>query len=114
MRLSLGQDLRLVQKQVLAPRMIQSMEILQLPILALQERIEQEPDRFTNNELRQLVESTMDRSAAPAKGDPRGAAGKSAGLSVNINFVEAKPSGPVIDAESTLVEVKQIEEKEHA
>ena len=42
MRLSLGQDLRLVQKQVLAPRMIQSMEILQLPILALQERIEQE------------------------------------------------------------------------
>src|SRR5208283_3682251 len=37
-----GQDLRMVQKQVLAPRMIQSMEILQLPILALQERIEQE------------------------------------------------------------------------
>lgn len=42
MRLSFGQDLRLVQKQMLAPRMIQSMEILQLPILALQERIEQE------------------------------------------------------------------------
>jgi len=32
----------MVQKQVLAPRMIQSMEILQLPILALQERIEKE------------------------------------------------------------------------
>ncbi len=32
----------MVQKQVLAPRMIQSMEILQLPIMALQERIEQE------------------------------------------------------------------------
>jgi len=32
----------MVQKQVLAPRMIQSMEILQLPILALEERIEQE------------------------------------------------------------------------
>ncbi len=42
MRLSLGQELRLAQKQVLAPRMIQSMAILQLPILALQERIEQE------------------------------------------------------------------------
>jgi hypothetical protein len=39
---SYGQELRLVQKQVLAPRMIQSMEILQLPIMALQERIEQE------------------------------------------------------------------------
>jgi len=32
----------LLQKQVLAPRMIQSMEILQLPILALEERIAQE------------------------------------------------------------------------
>lgn len=42
MRLSFGQELKLVQKQMLAPRMIQSMEILQLPILALQERIEQE------------------------------------------------------------------------
>ncbi|HEX4128915.1 MAG TPA: RNA polymerase factor sigma-54 [Pirellulales bacterium] len=42
MRLSFGQEMRLVQKQVLAPRMIQSMEILQLPIMALQERIEQE------------------------------------------------------------------------
>ena len=42
MRLSIGQEQRLVQKQVLAPRMIQSMEILQLPIIALQERIDQE------------------------------------------------------------------------
>ncbi|REJ68991.1 MAG: RNA polymerase sigma-54 factor [Planctomycetota bacterium] len=42
MRLTFGQEMRMVQKQVLAPRMIQSMEILQLPLLALQERIEQE------------------------------------------------------------------------
>ena len=42
MRLSLGLEQRQVQVQKLAPRMIQSMEILQLPILALQERIEQE------------------------------------------------------------------------
>jgi len=41
MRLSLGQNMQMAQKQVLAPRMIQSMEILQLPIIALQERIEQ-------------------------------------------------------------------------
>jgi RNA polymerase sigma-54 factor len=34
--------MHMAQKQVLAPRMIQSMEILQLPIIALQERIEQE------------------------------------------------------------------------
>ncbi len=42
MRLSLGLETRQVQVQKLAPRMIQSMEILQLPIMALQERIEQE------------------------------------------------------------------------
>ncbi len=42
MRLSFGQQMQLSQKQVLAPRMIQSMEILQLPLMALQERIEQE------------------------------------------------------------------------
>lgn len=42
MRLSLSIEQKLVQKQVLAPRMIQSMEILQLPMLALEERIEQE------------------------------------------------------------------------
>src|SRR4051812_29506005 len=52
MRLSFGQELRMVQKQVLAPRMIQSMEILQLPILALQERIEQE---LQENELLEVA-----------------------------------------------------------
>jgi RNA polymerase sigma-54 factor len=57
MRLSFGQELRLVQKQVLAPRMIQSMEILQLPIMALQERIEQE---MQENEALELVEQDPD------------------------------------------------------
>jgi len=42
MRLSFGLEQRQVQKQVMAPRMIQSMEILQLPMMALEERIEQE------------------------------------------------------------------------
>lgn len=42
MRLSFGLEARQIQTQKLAPRMIQSMEILQLPVLALQERIEQE------------------------------------------------------------------------
>ena len=41
MRLSLGQQMQLAQKQVLAPRMIQSMEILQMPLLQLEERIAQ-------------------------------------------------------------------------
>lgn len=42
MRLEATQQLGLHQKMILAPRMIQSMEILQLPVLALQERIQQE------------------------------------------------------------------------
>ena len=47
----------MVQKQVLAPRMIQSMEILQLPIMALQERIEQE---IQENPLLDLQEEDPD------------------------------------------------------
>src|SRR5262249_32131416 len=42
MRLETSQQMRLQQKLILAPRMIQSMEILQLPIMELQERIQQE------------------------------------------------------------------------
>ncbi len=53
MRLSFGLEQRQVQKQILAPRMIQSMEILQLPILALQERIEQELQENPVLELRE-------------------------------------------------------------
>jgi RNA polymerase sigma-54 factor len=54
MRLSFGLEQRQVQKQIMAPRMIQSMEILQLPILALQERIEQE---LSENPVLELLES---------------------------------------------------------
>ena len=42
MRLDLSQHLRLEQRMTLSPRMIQAMEILQLPLMSLQERIEQE------------------------------------------------------------------------
>ncbi len=53
MRLSFGLEARQVQVQKLAPRMIQSMEILQLPLQALQERIEQE---LSENPLLELQE----------------------------------------------------------
>ncbi len=68
MRLSLGQDLRLVQKQVLAPRMIQSMEILQLPILALEERIEQEMEE---NPVLELQEEEPEIAAEGAELEER-------------------------------------------
>jgi RNA polymerase sigma-54 factor len=42
MQLNTGMFQRQELKQILAPRMIQSMEILQLPVMALQERIEHE------------------------------------------------------------------------
>ncbi len=61
MRLSFGQQMQMAQKQVLAPRMIQSMEILQLPIIALQERIEQEME---DNPVLDQVEPTGDSETA--------------------------------------------------
>ena len=64
MRLSLSQTVRQIQtqKQVLAPRMIQSMEILQLPILALEERIEQEMEE---NPILEIREDDPDLPAEP-------------------------------------------------
>src|SRR3954470_520959 len=42
MQLTQSTSMRMEQRQLLTPRMIQSMEILQLPLMALEERIEQE------------------------------------------------------------------------
>src|SRR6266540_3876596 len=62
----LGLELRAVQAQqqrlILAPRMIQSMEILQMPLLALQERIEQE---LQENAVLELEESDPDLPEEP-------------------------------------------------
>ena len=73
MRLDTGQHMRLDQRMKLSPRMIQSMEILQLPALALDERIEQEmetnplleqeeptPDAETAAELQRAADPTSD------------------------------------------------------
>jgi RNA polymerase sigma-54 factor len=67
--MSFGQEMRMAQKQVLAPRMIQSMEILQLPLMALEERIEQE---IQNNETLEVEEADADASVA----EPTAAAGE--------------------------------------
>jgi RNA polymerase sigma-54 factor len=53
MRIDAGQHMRMEQRMKLSPRMIQSMEILQLPALALEERIEQELEQ---NPLLELAE----------------------------------------------------------
>lgn len=75
----------------------------------IQQRIEETPEKFTNNDLMKLLETTMDRSAAPAKGGPRGPTGQGSGLQVQINFVPSKRAEQTIEAEA--VEVKQVEEE---
>jgi RNA polymerase sigma-54 factor len=65
MRMSFGQEMRMAQKQVLAPRMIQSMEILQMAVLALEERIEQE---IQNNETLEVDEPERDAVATETQG----------------------------------------------
>lgn len=63
MRMSFGLEQKMVQKQVLAPRMIQSMEILQLPVLALQEKIEQEMNENPMLEVQEQEASESEESA---------------------------------------------------
>ena len=60
MRLDATMTQRMDQKMILAPRMIQSMEILQLPIMALQERIQQE---LQENPVLEIKEVAPDEAA---------------------------------------------------
>jgi RNA polymerase sigma-54 factor len=66
MRLETGMHTRMEQKMILAPRMIQSMEILQLPIMALQERVEQE---LQENPVLELKEAGRDEDGRPLAED---------------------------------------------
>ena len=64
MRLDTSMSQRMEQKMILAPRMIQSMEILQLPVMALQERIEHELQE--NPESWGFKEDNPEENPAPA------------------------------------------------
>src|SRR6516162_10041031 len=59
MRFDTSQSMKLGQQMKLAPRMIQSMEILQMPLAELEERIEQE------------LESNVTLEVAEQEGDAR-------------------------------------------
>ena len=91
MRMSFGQEMRMAQKQVLAPRMIQSMEILQLPVMALEERIEEE---IQNNETLEMEEAGQES-----------ASGEFMGLAVDV-----EPTA----AEKTVNEQPLIVDQDHA
>lgn len=69
MRLSFGLEHRQLQVQKLAPRMIQSMEILQLPLQELQERIEQE---LVENPALELQERDPALPDEPIEREPNG------------------------------------------
>src|SRR5262249_19511890 len=62
MELSQSISMRMDQRQLLTPRMIQSMEILQLPLLALEERIETE---MQNNPVLELRDGDVNGDAVP-------------------------------------------------
>jgi len=64
MKLEMRGDMRMEQRMKLAPHMIQSMEILQLPILALQERIEQE---LNNNPVLEMEEPSGAEESPPTE-----------------------------------------------
>jgi RNA polymerase sigma-54 factor len=70
MRLSFGHEQRMIQgqRQILAPKMIQSMEVLQLPIAALEERIDQE--LMENPLLEKLEEEQEEEDAARVEENP--------------------------------------------
>jgi RNA polymerase sigma-54 factor len=63
MRFETGQHMRMSQQMKLAPRMIQSMEILQMPMLALQERVDQE---LESNVALEIVEPDGEAGDGPA------------------------------------------------
>jgi RNA polymerase sigma-54 factor len=68
MKLEMRGQMRLEQQMKLAPHMIQSMEILQLPLLALQERIEQE---LNSNPVLEIDEPAAGEEAAETSGEPQ-------------------------------------------
>ncbi|MGI9519259.1 MAG: RNA polymerase factor sigma-54 [Pirellulaceae bacterium] len=70
MKLTFGQHLQQKQTQTLAPRMIQSMEILQMPLTELQERIEQELSENPVLELKEQDPNLPDESTSQEKEGP--------------------------------------------
>jgi len=67
MKLEMRGQMRMEQRMKLAPHMIQSMEILQLPILALQERIEQE---LNSNPVLEMTEPVNPEDTDSAEEQP--------------------------------------------
>src|SRR3954464_1530311 len=94
MRLDTGQFMRMEQRMKLAPRMIQSMEILQLPLMALEERIEKEL------EANPVLERRSSEFDAPDMGTVAGMP-KDAAPAADLNG-QAATATPAEDAKSDI------------
>jgi RNA polymerase sigma-54 factor len=70
MQMNLGTSMNQGMIQTISPRMIQSMEILQLPVMALQERIEHELEENIFLELRDPGTDENGEPSAPEPGEP--------------------------------------------
>ncbi|MFA7235919.1 MAG: hypothetical protein WC058_03560, partial [Phycisphaeraceae bacterium] len=88
MRIDSGQYMRMEQRMKLSPRMIQSMEILQLPAMALEERIEQELEQNPVLELREpeAPKEQPDTDRTPEEERPMLAHDSEAGQSTSEDF----------------------------
>ncbi|MBI1322303.1 RNA polymerase factor sigma-54 [bacterium] len=67
MRMDLSQNMRAEMRMKMAPRMIQSMEILQMPLMALQDKIDQE---LTDNPLLLNLDEAEPGEAEPVVSEP--------------------------------------------
>ena len=98
MRLDVGQHMKMDQRMALAPRMIQSMEILQLPLLALQERIEQE---MLSNPVLELEE--------PGVSDSSETSGSTESDSVNSDSADGEQSLLIKDDNSNTKDFERLD-----
>src|SRR3954468_4099201 len=87
----MGMQLQYKQQQtmILAPRMIQSMEILQLPIMALQERIQQELQENPVLELREAADEAAETEPQPVA-EEQAAVTRSEELTIEDNGTNEK------------------------
>ena len=77
----------------------------------LQERLETNPERFGNRELKEIAESTFDRSIAPSKGapkgSPQGASAQASGGGITIQFIEAPGRAVSASADGQTLTIEQ-------
>src|SRR5438552_3765529 len=115
MQLSQSMGVRMEQRQLLTPRMIQSMEILQLPLLALEERIEQELQNNPVLEIREGgdgVDSNGDTAADGSTAEPDSPAPDLANFSDDEKPMVVKEQGDQSDDFERLARISDYLENE--